>query len=134
MNTAHSLQEITKALHASWAPETSYGGMATPKNPARGQCVVSSLVVQDFLGGELQRVRVEGDSVDEKHFFNVLDDGTRIDTTQSQYDRMKVQFTPLPIDLKGHATVRAKVLDDDTTRRYTLLRKRVDVYLAEKSV
>ncbi len=121
--------EISEALHNSWSAETSRGGKATADNPARGQCVVSSLVVQDFFGGELRRVRVTGDGIDEKHYFNVLKDGTRIDTTGSQYDDMVVRFEPLPINFNSVTTVRDKVLDEDTSRRYALLRARVDDYL-----
>ena len=119
------LDELTKALRESWSAETSHGGVATAANPARGQCVVSSLVVQDFLDGELQRVRVTGGGIDEKHYFNQVD-GVRIDVTWSQYSQMDVNFAPSPINLKEAATVRDKVLDEDTSRRYELLRERVN--------
>lgn len=104
-------------------------------NPPRGQCVVSSLVVQDFFGGDLFRVKAQGDGVDEKHYFNVLDDGTVIDTTRMQYKSKQVSLTPAPVDLKGtYASIRDKVLDDqDTLRRYILLKERVVKYINEAS-
>ena len=130
----NDLQKITQALHASWSQETSYGGAATIENPARGQCVVSSLVIQDYLGGDLRRVRVRGGGIDEKHYFNVLNDGMIIDTTGSQYANMKVVFVPLPINRKDYVSVRDKLFDDDTRRRYELLRQRVDKYLAREVI
>lgn len=120
--------EVIAALECSWSPETSYGGMATQDNPARGQCVVSSLVLQDYMGGDLQKVKVTGDDIDETHYYNVLDDGTTIDVTARQYDGLAITKRQVPIDLRGRfANVREKLLaDDDTQRRYELLKKRVE--------
>ena len=120
---------ITEALRASWCPETSTLGDDLPvDNPARGQCAVSSLVVQDFLGGDLFRVRVSGDGIDERHYYNVLDDGIVIDTTREQYQGKPVSLTPAPVDLEGkYVSIREKVLDnEDTRKRYELLRQLVN--------
>ena len=120
---------ITEALRASWRPETSTLGDDLPvDNPARGQCAVSSLVVQDFLGGDLFRVRVSGDGIDERHYYNVLDDSTVIDTTREQYQGKAVSLTPAPVDLEGeYVSIREKVLDnEDTRKRYELLRQLVN--------
>ena len=120
---------ITEALRASWCPETSTLGDDLPvDNPARGQCVVSSLVVQDFLGGDLFRVRVSGDGIDERHYYNVLDDSTVIDTTREQYQGRPVSLVPEPVDLEGkYVSIREKVLDnEDTRKRYELLRQLVN--------
>jgi hypothetical protein len=123
------ISHITEALRASWSPETSTWGEDLPvDNPARGQCAVSSLVVQDFLGGDLFRVRANGDGIDEKHYYNVLDDGTVIDTTREQYQGKVVSLTPAPVDLEGkYVSIREKVLDnEDTRKRYELLRQLVN--------
>ncbi len=123
------ISHITEALRASWSPETSTWGEDLPvDNPARGQCAVSSLVVQDFLGGDLFRVRANGDGIDEKHYYNVLDDGTVIDTTREQYQGKVVSLTPAPVDLEGkYVSIREKVLDnEDTRKRYELLRQMVN--------
>ena len=123
------ISHITEALRASWSPETSTWGEDLPvDNPARGQCAVSSLVVQDFLGGDLFRVRANGDGIDEKHYYNVLDDGIVIDTTREQYQGKPVSLTPAPVDLEGkYVSIREKVLDnEDTRKRYELLRQLVN--------
>lgn len=123
------ISHITEALRASWSPETSTWGEDLPvDNPARGQCAVSSLVVQDFLGGDLFRVRANGEGIDEKHYYNVLDDGTVIDTTREQYQGKVVSLTPAPVDLEGkYVSIREKVLDnEDTRKRYELLRQLVN--------
>lgn len=41
-------------LKKSWSAETSYSpGEWTSINPARGQCVISSLILQDCFGGNI---------------------------------------------------------------------------------
>lgn len=120
--------DITRALKNSWSSETSYDGENyDDTNPPRGQCVVSSLVVQDYLGGDLVRVAVSGGSINEKHYFNRLDDGTIIDVTRSQY-LQPVTMTDSPVDLvaKGYVSNRERMLaDDDTRSRYEILRQKV---------
>ena len=46
-----------------------------------GQCAVTALVVQDFLGGELIRAFVCGES----HYWNRLPDGSELDLTADQF-------------------------------------------------
>ena len=121
--------KLTRALQDSWSSETSNWGNELPAdNPARGQCQVSALVIQDYLGGDIARVAVDGEGIKEKHFFNKLENGTTIDSTAMQYKDVEVSFTNSEIDLaKGnYASVRERCLaDEDTRRRYELLKKRV---------
>lgn len=128
-------EALVAALNESWSSETGYLGDATPKdNPARGQCVVSSLVIQDYFGGGLARVKVDGDGLDEKHYFNVLDDGTVIDATGKQYEGLDINLSTAPIDLEGkYADVRSKLLaDEDTLHRYEMLKSRVESVMSLK--
>ena len=81
-----SLEILAKSLHSSWNADTA----RTPSewsesNPARGQCVISSLIIQDYFGGELVRFNVTGENIDETHFCNLLDGEVLIDTTVSHY-------------------------------------------------
>lgn len=126
-----SLDQLLAALRHAWTAETGFAGTEwSTDNPARAQCVVSSLVVQDYLGGELIRFAVSGDGINEMHYCNELPGGTLLDTTRPQYQGAQVTFTPKPVELKGHATIRDKRLADDETReRYELLKSRVDAYL-----
>lgn len=100
----------------------------SPENPARGQCVVSSLVVLDYFGGDIVRYAVTGEGIDETHYFNVLEDGTVLDTTRSQYKDKQVNMAEKPIDLKknGFSSVRERCLADKETKyRYGILATRV---------
>lgn len=125
-----TLQILVNTLRSSWGVDTA----RTPSewselNPARGQCVISSLIVQDYFDGELVRLKVLGEDIDETHFCNLLDGGVLIDTTVSQY-QTPVSQTRKPEKLEGYTSTRERLLaDDDTLRRYTLLKSRVDTQL-----
>lgn len=70
---------MAAALLGSWSIETS--GNWLPDNPARGQCNVTALLINELFGGELLKTPLpEGD-----HFYNRID-GERIDLTASQFD------------------------------------------------
>lgn len=127
-----NLQLLLQALHASWnAATSSTPSEWSPDNPARGQCVISSLVVQDYLGGDLVRFHVTRAAGDERHYANLLENSSILDTTASQYTGAE-KLERLPINLKGYPTVRAKRLaDPGTSTRYKLLKDRVERYLSE---
>lgn len=118
---------LTEAIQKSWSAETSYRGISTEQNPARGQCVVTSLVVQDYLDGDLIKFSVQGEGVNEKHYCNQLDDGTVLDVTASQYDSMSVRMQRTAVELEAqYSSAREKRLSDaDTAARYELLSSRV---------
>lgn len=125
-----SLKTLASAVRSSWSADTA----RTPSewsesNPARGQCVISSLIVQDYFGGELVRFKVTGEGMDETHFCNLLGGDILIDTTISQY-QTPVSQTRKPEKLDGFASTRERLLaDEDTLRRYTLLKSRVEAQL-----
>ncbi|MDQ8727235.1 hypothetical protein [Bradyrhizobium sp. LHD-71] len=69
---------VTPALLASWSSMTSEQWLAS--NPARGQCNVTALLLNEFFGGDILKTPLaEGD-----HFYNRID-GRRIDLTESQF-------------------------------------------------
>lgn len=125
-----SIQQLTQALHSSWGADTCFDTSEwTEGNAARGQCTVSSLIVQDYFGGELLRYQVNEGDLSEKHYCNVLDDGTVIDTTGSQY-KNPVNLRVKPVDLGEFTSVRNRCLSDENTkRRYELLKSRVVLVL-----
>ena len=74
------------ALKNSWTKETS----SSPKdwtcdNPAFGQCAVTSLIVNDYLGGEIVWANVVlPDGKEISHYFNKIN-GTERDFTKVQF-------------------------------------------------
>ncbi len=115
------LMELVGLLRRNWDAESAFDADDwSGANPARGQCAVSSLVIQEYMGGEIVRFRVEFEGIEEKHFVNLID-GALIDSTHSQFPAsvMLVRSDP---DLKQFSSVRERLLSDaDTERRYGYL-------------
>lgn len=104
----------------SWTKETSYDPKNwTPENPAWGQCAITALVVQDYLGGEILYCRHN------HHYWNRLQNQEEIDFTRIQFlagtticlDEIK----PRDYLLNSEAAIKAT-----TPQRYELLKRSVD--------
>ncbi|GLY03758.1 hypothetical protein [Actinoplanes sp. NBRC 101535] len=99
---AIDLERLRPLLRAAWGADTcDPHDLADwhPGNPARGQCNVTALVVQDLLGGDLilGEVLVDGVKVGH-HFWNRLPDGRTADLTADQFHPYEtvVGGAPLP--------------------------------------
>lgn len=80
-------EQLLLALRESWSMATTEEPENwTPENPSRGQCGISSLIVNDYLGGKLVLWKV---FVDDRHvgfhYSNELPDGTAVDVTADQF-------------------------------------------------
>jgi hypothetical protein len=113
-------------IRDSWIRETSSEPNWTPENPAFGQCAVTALIVNDYLGGKIvwaEAVNPEGSKI--SHYFNTVD-GKVIDFTRCQFP----EGTTIPAGIdktKGFPTTRDYVLSFEATRkRYEILKQRVD--------
>jgi hypothetical protein len=109
-----TMEEIAQALRRSWTPDTAYRDTWRPDRRSTGQCAVTALVVQDYLGGTLRRAVLPG----ETHYWNVLPDGTEVDLTRDQFD----SYNPTSI---GEVTRDEIVAFPDTAHRYAILRESV---------
>ena len=92
-----TLVQLEDAIRSSWSldtadPENDW----TPENPSCGQCDITSLVVDDLLGGELlgADVYLGGERV-EGHMWNRLPTGTEVDLTREQFTRGQVIGEPI---------------------------------------
>ncbi|HEX9067014.1 MAG TPA: hypothetical protein VF843_18025 [Streptosporangiaceae bacterium] len=109
---AHA-QALTSAIRECWTAATSAYSSWSPARPSLGQCAVSALVIQDYLGGDLIRAENAGHS----HYWNVVG-GEVIDITRDQFSCWD------PVGESGRS--REYVLSfPDTVRRYQLLRDAV---------
>jgi hypothetical protein len=66
------------ALQHSWSKQSS--SYWTKNNPALGQCGVTALVVNDYLGGEILKTKLK----EGWHFYNCID-AQVIDFTEEQF-------------------------------------------------
>ena len=109
--------ELRQALQQSWGADTVFGQW-DDQRPSAGQCAVSALIIQDYLGGELLRCPVNDGS---SHYWNRLPNGDELDFTEDQ-------FTETCFPLREQMTIRDRqhILSRyDTTSRYQLLSQRV---------
>ena len=98
---------VAAALLDSWSLKTS--GQWLASNPARGQCNVTALLVNEFFGGEILKTPLpEGD-----HFYNRID-GKRIDLTDSQFEA--------PVNYRDIASDRSEALAGTSVSKYEALR------------
>lgn len=70
---------IRTVLRRAWSLQSST--LWTEANPARGQCGVTLLVIQDVFGGDILKTRLPGGRW---HFYNRID-GKRSDFTDEQF-------------------------------------------------
>ncbi|WP_058041492.1 YunG family protein [Streptomyces roseifaciens] len=115
------LTDVERAVRSSWGADTctpEYRSRWTPDNPARDQCGVTAMVLNDLLGGELIRgeVRVDGVQTD-FHWWNRLGEGVEIDLTREQ-------FSPEEIVTGGLVIPRPPEIKR-LREEYELLRERV---------
>ena len=102
--------ELYRRLTRAWSVETS--SKWRRENPACGQCSVTALVVQDVLGGEILKTKVDG----AWHFYNHID-GRRWDLTVSQFST-PIGYDDLPCS-------RHEALADTSRQQYAILVERL---------
>lgn len=116
------------SLKAAWAKDTSYKeskDVWSVSNPATGQCSITSLIVNDFFGGEIRKIHVGSVS----HYFNVVD-GRVVDLTAMQFGDSEFSYEEYE-----EKTREQLLADEDTKKRYDLLKSRLadswaaDVYI-----
>jgi hypothetical protein len=74
------LDQLQSLLRDSWSSRTS--AHPSERNPARGQCGVTTLVINDHFGGEILKTSVG----EIWHFYNRIE-GRRVDFTAEQFRR-----------------------------------------------
>lgn len=126
MTSVTSVELLTAAVQASWTKATSADPSRwSEDNPSRGQCDVTSLVVVEYLGGDLQLAQVflDGEQV-EYHYWNQLTDGDVLDLTREQFTEGQRIGDP---ELMPHDLIRSKYPEarEDLRHRHAALRDAV---------
>ncbi len=105
---------VLNALRQAWSAQSSSKWRIG--NPAKGQCGVTSLVVQDILGGEIRKTRLD----EGWHFYNVIN-GERMDFTEEQFSSK--------IDYQDIDSNRAEAYLDTNRAQYSYLKSQVNRHL-----
>ena len=113
--------EVKMAIKQAWDKMTCYPLVKNEWNkdkPEIGQCAVTSLVIQDFLGGYI----VFNQTYD--HFWNVLPSGSHLDLTRKQFENdpdLKIDAYVNRYDILFSASAK----EQNTYNRYKLLKRRI---------
>ena len=109
-------KRIINSYKKSWSHQSS--SKWSKDNPARGQCGVTTLVVNDFLEGEIFKTWLD----EGWHFYNVIN-GERMDFTKEQFSYL--------IDYQDIDSNRAEAFQDTNDDQYSYLKSQVNRILSK---
>lgn len=113
------IEKMSEVLFQSWSKETS--SKWTLANPAKGQCGVTALLINNFFGGEIMKTKApEG-----WHFYNRIN-GKRYDFTASQFFE-EIAYMDLPSNRK-------EAFAETNEMQYDALKQKVRIHIKECSL
>lgn len=108
------IKELERIIKMSWCIDSCYPALQPLwdiSNPSLGQCAITALIVNDFIGGKIMRCMCGEVS----HYFNIVN-GNIIDLTVDQFNG------EIPIYADSQERSREYILSNaDTRERYLLL-------------
>ncbi len=111
-----SIENIKEVLLECYSKDLCYPKVQNEwndDNKCFGMCAITSLIINDYFGGDICKIYVDGIS----HYFNLIEDKI-IDLTSSQFN--------CDIDYKNYQIVdREIILTDDTKHRCNVLKERL---------
>ena len=111
-----NIKNIQKVLLECYSKDLCYPKIQDDwnnENKCFGMCAITSLIINDYFGGDICKIYVDGIS----HYFNLIEDKI-IDLTSSQFNH--------EIDYKNYQIIdRQKILTDDTKTRYHILKSKL---------
>ena len=118
--------ELENILKRSWSKNTS----SDPKNwnrdnPAWGQCAVTALIVNDYLGGQIVWANATlpgGQTI--SHYFNKINNTER-DFTKQQFPVGTIIPKGIPKTVEYNSTREYILSYPQTQKRYEILKQRV---------
>jgi hypothetical protein len=119
------VDKLERVLRGSWGVDTCYPKDRerwSPDLPEVGQCFVTALIINDYLGGRIAYNKKL------KHYFNILPDGTIIDLTRKQFG----DVGEIGIDKTFSREVLMKKAPKNAVQRYLALKRRVEERLNSK--
>lgn len=119
-----TIELLQKYLYKIYSKDTCYPLCRdnwNEDNPTLGHCAIVTLIINDYFGGEIYKIKVDGIS----HYFNVIDNNI-VDFTASQFNK-KINYND---KIKKD---RVEMLQDaDTILRYETLKTRLQLLLDDK--
>lgn len=115
-----NLPLVETAFQFGWISDTSHNGvLGVPAS--KGQCAVTAMVIQDYFGGDIYKIKVGNES----HYFNVIKNKI-VDLTSDQFFQT--------LDYKGKVIANRNNFEPETINRYKILKSRVEPFLINVGV
>lgn len=111
-----TIEELTEKLHICYCKELCYPKIRidwNENNKCFGMCAITALIVNDYFGGDICKMYVNGIS----HYFNLID-GKVIDLTSQQFEN-KIKYINYKIIKRNN------ILTEDTKYRYNILKNKL---------
>ncbi|WP_231893363.1 YunG family protein [Rossellomorea aquimaris] len=109
-NEQTQIEKLLLILSKSWSTESS--SKWSHNNPAKGQCGVTTLVINDILGGEIRKTKLSAGW----HFYNIIN-GSRYDFTASQFNE-NIKYMDI-------LSTREEAFSDTNQKQYVYLKESV---------
>ena len=111
-----NIKNIEKLLLECYSKDLCYSKVQNDWNESNkwlGMCAITSLTINDYFGGDLCKIYVDGIS----HYFNLIENKI-IDLTANQFNH--------DIEYKDYQIIdRENILTNDTKKRYNILKARL---------
>lgn len=111
-----NIKNIQKVLLECYSKDLCYPKVQcdwNENNRCFGMCAITSLIINDYFGGDICKIYVDGIS----YYFNLIENNI-VDLTKDQFNR--------EMDYKDYKIMdREKILTDDTKNRYITLKARL---------
>lgn len=112
-----SIQELSKKLSLCYSKELCYPKVKDKWNDNNryfGMCAITALVVNDYFGGKICKIYVDGIS----HYFNLINNKV-IDLTARQFENQ--------IDYSKYEIInRNIIMTENTQKRYNMLKSKLE--------
>ena len=121
------LDKLEKILINIYSKETCYPdckGQWNIDNKTLGHCAIVALLINDYFGGDICKIKVNGIS----HYFNIINDKI-IDFTSDQFKVDKIDYSNYVIKTRDEV-----LNNEDTNERYQLLKLKVKLNLIDEKI
>ena len=121
------LYELEKILINIYSKETCYPDCKEQwniDNKTLGHCAIVALLINDYFGGDICKIKVNGIS----HYFNIINDKI-IDFTSDQFKVDKIDYSNYVIKTRDEV-----LNNEDTNERYQLLKLKVKLNLIDEKI
>ena len=135
------LKSLEDALESSWDKDTSSENDWSKENPSYGQCAVTALILEKYLGGKILWAKAQLPNGKEvSHYWNYILN-QEIDITRKQFPKDTIIPKGVEMIERKKDNDKLKAYDNNkeyilsytkTMERYKILEARVDEILCKK--